>query len=122
MFGTAAYFAANASKADIYTEERTSCLPRTATRTLILARVALGEAYRTDRTMRKISRPPDDDDGIEFDSVWADVVSNGGSVDHLEAMLYTESQALPLALIDYRHAETCKCAECRKRPSSLQPT
>lgn len=117
MFGTATYFAANASKADIYTEDSTSLLPRTATRTLILARVALGEAYRADRPLRGISRPPDRDDGTEFDSVWADVLSNGGSVEHLEAMLYSESLAMPVALVDYRHAEACPCAECRRRPS-----
>jgi len=118
MFGTAAYFAANASKADIYTEESASLLPRTAARTLILARVALGEAYRAGRPLRGISRPPDRDDGTEFDSVWADVLSNGGSVDHVEVMLYSESLALPVGLVDYRHVDDCPCAECRRRPSA----
>lgn len=116
MFGTAAYFAANSSKCDIYTEERTSMLPRTAVRTIIIARVALGESYRAGRPLWGISRPPDSEDGSdEYDSVWADVLSNGGCVDHLETMVYSESQALPVALVDYRHVETCQCAECHKR-------
>merc|ERR1712238_553198 len=45
LFGTAAYFAANSSKSDDYTEERANQLAKGAKRTLIVARVALGESF-----------------------------------------------------------------------------
>ncbi|CAK0884584.1 unnamed protein product [Prorocentrum cordatum] len=116
LFGTAAYFAANSSKADDYTEERANQLAKNATRTLIVSRVALGESFRTLRPMEQATKPPDNDDGVDFDSVWADTLTNGGCVDHLEVMIYSEAQALPVALVDYRHAASCNCAFCRKRP------
>merc|ERR1712037_297660 len=59
LFGVASYFAANSSKSDDYTEERTNPLPRTAQRTLIVTRVALGEAFRAVRPMQEATRPPD---------------------------------------------------------------
>ncbi|CAE8740384.1 unnamed protein product [Polarella glacialis] len=116
MFGTATYFAINASKSDIYTEEFASRRQRSAQRTMIVARVALGTCLRTGEQQRKWSRPPDGPDGLPFDSVWAANAASGGCVDHVEVMIYDKSQAIPMFLVDYRHTEQCRCAECLKRP------
>jgi len=117
LFGVAAYFAANSSKSDDYTEERARPLNRNAKRSLIISRVALGDSFRTTAPMQDASRPPDNPvDKLAFDSVWADCCKNGGCVDHVEVMIYSESQALPIALVDYKHADDCKCAFCCRRP------
>ena len=65
----------------------------------MVVRVALGEAYRTTRAMPDSRRPPDDDGGIELDSVWADDREHGGCVDHREVIVYSKGQALPVALV-----------------------
>lgn len=113
LFGVATYFAANASKSDIYTEERSNRLPQHAVRKLFVARVALGESQRVLRGCPGLHRAPDG-----FDSVWADSKENGGCVDHVEAMIYTKGQAIPAYLVSYVHAGSCRCAECLKRPRS----
>ncbi|CAE8638109.1 unnamed protein product [Polarella glacialis] len=115
MFGTATYFAINASKSDIYTEEFARRRQRSAQRTMIVARVALGTCLRTGEPQQKWSRPPDGPDGLPFDSVWAANAASGGCVDHVEVMIYDKSQAIPMFLVDYRHTEQCRCAECLKR-------
>ena len=51
LFGVASYFASNSSKADDYTEERAMMLPKYSQRTLVVARVALGEAFRATQPM-----------------------------------------------------------------------
>ncbi|CAE8584742.1 unnamed protein product, partial [Polarella glacialis] len=51
-----------------------------------------------------------------LDSMWAENRENGGCVDHREVMIYSEAQALPIALVDYMHKERCCCAGCSKRP------
>ncbi|CAE8592873.1 unnamed protein product [Polarella glacialis] len=116
MFGTATYFAINASKSDIYTEEFARRRQRSTQRTMIVARVALGAGFRTCEPQKKWSRPPDGPDGLPFDSVWAANTASGGCVDHVEVMIYDKSQAMPMFLVDYRHTEQCRCAECLKRP------
>lgn len=115
-FGAATYFAANASKADIYTEPLTARLSRTATRRMLVARVILGESFCTKNWTPRALRPPDGADGRPLDSVWAAVRDDGGVVDHTEAMVYDRGQAMPIAVITYSHASGCTCAECLKRP------
>ena len=66
-----------------------------AQRTLIVARVAFGETFKTLQPIQGSARPPDAPDGLAFDSVWADGHDNGGCVDHPEVMIYSEGQALP---------------------------
>ncbi|CAE8710501.1 unnamed protein product [Polarella glacialis] len=117
IFGTASYFALNSSKADDYTEDRAQPRPKQARRTLVVARVLLGESHRTTGPMQDARRPPDGADGNELDSVWAEDRQNGGCVDHREVMVYSEAQALPIALVDYMHKESCCCAGCCKRPA-----
>ena len=69
MFGVAAYFAANASKSDVYTDNLAAnrCFPRSAHRQIFLARVALGKTYNTLEPHPDRHRAPDGDD-----SVWAE--------------------------------------------------
>jgi len=117
LFGVASYFAANSSKADDYTEERSHPLPKSAKRTIVVARVALGEALRVTQPTPQATRPPDGQDCLELDAVWADSRGEGGCVDHIEVMVYSEAQALPIALVDYRHTPSCWCAFCRRRPA-----
>jgi len=116
MFGVATYLAANASKSDLYTEASDQRMPRTAERSLLIARVLVGESHRTATRLPDARRPPDGADGRPLDSVWADTRINGGAVDHLEVMVYDKGQAYPQALVTYRHVPGCQCAECGKRP------
>jgi hypothetical protein len=114
MFGVAAYFAANASKSDIYTEDfaNQQRLARTAERQIIIARVALGTSLLTTEPHADWHRAPDG-----YDSVWAERRANGGCVDHMEMMVYKEQQALPCFLVTYRHVCDDLCSECMKRPA-----
>jgi len=118
LFGFAAYLTPNASKADIYTDnlKDSKRRSRTSKRQVIVVRALLGQSYRALTPMQNILRPPDDENGIPFDSMWADVRGNGGAVDHLECMVYRESQTIPIAIITYSHQPQCKCSECCKRP------
>jgi len=118
MFGVASYFAVNASKSDIYTEDFTQRLPRRAERQIIVARALLGESYRTTNVMKNSTRPPDGDDDLPLDSVWAATRHDGRVVDHHEVMIYDKYQAIPDAVITYTHKQSCECAECAKRPGS----
>lgn len=117
MFGYATYFAANSSKSDIYTEDFSQRLPRQAERKLIVARVLIGTAHRTLVPMQDARRPPDGPDGEPLDAVWADTRERNGAVDHVEVMVYERAQAYPQAVVTYRHAPHCQCAECGKRPA-----
>lgn len=116
MFGVATYFAANASKSDMYTEPLSQRLPKQASRKIIVARVLLGESFRTTRAMQDATRPPDGANGESLDSVWAEVRQNGGAVDHFEAMVYDKGQAYPQAIVTYAHERRCACAQCLQRP------
>ncbi|CAK0872421.1 unnamed protein product [Prorocentrum cordatum] len=122
FFGAAAQFAANSSTGDGYTEQRANQLAKNATRALIVARAAPGESFRASRPTQQATKPPDNHDGVDFDSVWVDISTNGGFADHLEVMIYSEAQPLPVARVDYRHATSCNCALSlslslsRKRP------
>ena len=118
MFGVATYFAGNASKADIYTEDPTHHLPKQALRKMIVAKAFLGKSHRAAAPMQGAHRPPDGGDGRPLDSAWADVRSNGGAVDHHEVMLYDKGQAYPQFLVTYAHVDGCSCAECCKRPAA----
>lgn len=117
MFGRATYLAANASKADLYTDySATYPRPRTATRSMIIARVVLGEAYRACSPMQQAVRPPDGPDFRPWDSVWAETRDNGGAVDHAEVMVYDKGQTYPQAVVRYIHSHRCACAGCLQRP------
>ena len=59
-------------KIDDYSEERSQPLAKGAQRTLIVARVAFCETFKTLQPIQGSSRPPDAPDGLAFDSVWAD--------------------------------------------------
>merc|ERR1712224_331793 len=112
LFGVATYLTPNASKADTYTESFVNRLPKTAQRKVIIARALLGEAHCTMTRMSDATRPPNGDDDRPLDSVWADMRTNGGIVDHIEVMLYDKGQAYPEAIVSYSHTPSCRCAEC----------
>ncbi|CAE8628108.1 unnamed protein product [Polarella glacialis] len=106
MFGTATYFAINASKSDFYTEEKACPRQRSAQRTMIVARAALGACFRTGKQQKKWSRPPDGPDGLPFDSVWAAAAASGGCVDHVEVIwlqLVSVCEFVCICFCDYLH-------------------
>ena len=76
-----------------------------------------GEACRATQPRKDACRAPDGPDGLALDSVWAPRRTENGCVDHTEVMIYSEGQALLLALVDYCHKDTCHCAFCQGRPS-----
>lgn len=104
MFGIGTYFADLSSKADFYAKPDAA-----GTRSIIIARVLLGNSYATKEKMPKQHRAPD-----EHHSVQAIARSEGGCVDHQEYIVYKEQQALPLYVLRYRHAQTCACALCKR--------
>lgn len=120
LFGAATYLTPHASKADIYTESFDDRLPQNAHRKIIVVRAALGESFRTVHAMPSALRPPDGQDANPLDSVWADTLSHGGAVDHLECMVYDRGQTLPIAVVTYAHRWSCTCSECRKRGSDTR--
>jgi len=117
LFGHASYLALNASKADLYTDEdlRNPETRKCDERQIVIIRAALGNCYRTKGTMSNSLHPPYADDGKPMDSVMAETRENGGVVDHLEVMLYSQSQMLPVAVVTYKHVPTCVCALCKRR-------
>ena len=117
LFGLASYLACNASKADLYTDAnlKTPESSKQEERKIIVIRAALGDCFRTTQGMPLCTYPPDDCDGRPMDSVVAETQANGGCVDHLEVMLYKETQMLPVAVVTYRHDWNCVCALCKRR-------
>ncbi|CAK9008705.1 unnamed protein product [Durusdinium trenchii] len=91
MYGEGVYFAAAACKSHQYTcGKHSSCCGCKLERTLIIARVTLGDAYAAEKTRRKERRPPVRDSalGLLYDSV----VVNPGPIDghHNETQTHQE--------------------------------
>ena len=116
FFGAASYFAVNASKSDIYTDQLSAGnrYPRSAPRKLIVARLSLGKCARVDECRQSSLRAPEN-----HDSAWAAKRSEGGCLDHREVMIYNHQHALPLFVVTYKHEcpSDALCAECIKRPA-----
>ena len=36
----------------------------------------------------------------------------GGVVDHREYIVFDKAQAVPIAVVTYRHNHSCKCSRC----------
>ena len=50
---------------------------------------------------------------VRHDSVMGEVRARGGSVDHREYVAFKEAQALPVAVVSYRHRPgVCRCCRC----------
>jgi hypothetical protein len=47
-----------------------------------------------------------------FHSILGQSAASGGRVDHREYVVFKEAQAVPLAVVTYRHAASCRCARC----------
>jgi len=122
LFGYGTYLTPNFSKADHYTEDRTSSkrLKKDAVRTVIVVRAALGAPYRLTAPNPEMTVPPPHPvDGAPYDSVFAPGIqeSGVGGVDWPEAIVSRDSQLLPAFLVDYKHMNSCTCSECLKRPA-----
>jgi hypothetical protein len=47
-----------------------------------------------------------------FDSVLGQSRAEGGIVDHREYVVFDKAQAVPIAVVTYRHSAACKCSRC----------
>ncbi|KAL8447901.1 hypothetical protein Emed_004196 [Eimeria media] len=91
----------------------------TAMRCLLVARVCLGEVYKTLSTMPDARMPPNKPDPIAtklaHDSIMAECRARGGVVDAVEFVVFERAQALPQFIVTYSHAPHCQCAECHRQ-------
>lgn len=102
MFGVGAYFADLASKSDRY------ALPDSnGIRTIIVARVLLGNCFPAFEALPDLRRAPDG-----YHCICGITRAEGGSVDHREYVVYKGQQALPLFAVQYKHEPDCACATC----------
>ncbi len=48
-----------------------------------------------------------------FHSILGQSIPRGGSsVDHPEYIVFKEAQAVPIAVVTYRHKASCRCSRC----------
>ena len=106
MYGDGVYFASSACKSHQYTcSHKTACVCE-EDRTLIIARVALGDAYHAKETRYKERRPPVKNTfGVTYDSI---VVNPGpikghhrGNQIHQEFVIFDREQAYPCYVVRY---------------------
>eukprot|EP00929_Paragymnodinium_shiwhaense_P014189 TRINITY_DN122079_c0_g1_i1.p1 TRINITY_DN122079_c0_g1~~TRINITY_DN122079_c0_g1_i1.p1 ORF type:complete len:465 (-),score=35.41 TRINITY_DN122079_c0_g1_i1:83-1477(-) len=120
VFGQGVYFAQHFSKSDFYAKADSDGIRR-----VFLSLVCLGETWHAGAYKGYLTLPPcaeclEDqrscgcDDGVDasFDSVSALCKAQGGPVDFPEHVVYDKAQALPIAIIAYRHVKDCSCAVC----------
>lgn len=105
LFGVGTYFAHNASKSMIYAASRLASR-------IIVARVLLGHTFYADAPRPELKRPPIDATGRQCNSLTALTRRENGCVDHSEYVVYKDSQAMPLAVIDFSHQTQCICHMC----------
>eukprot|EP00389_Voromonas_pontica_P018161 GDKH01028574.1.p2 GENE.GDKH01028574.1~~GDKH01028574.1.p2 ORF type:complete len:216 (+),score=21.58 GDKH01028574.1:147-794(+) len=105
MFGRGVYFAPDFSKADLYSGE-TPHERNTGTLKVIVTSVILG------RVLPALTRNIDESDHYFCSTVWGVPREGGGKVDHDEFMVRSGEQALPIAVIEYRHKKMCGCSRC----------
>ncbi|KAL8437167.1 hypothetical protein ACSSS7_001146 [Eimeria intestinalis] len=91
----------------------------TAVRCLLVARVCLGEVYKTLSTMPDARMPPNKPDPVSsklaYDSIMAECRARGGVVDAVEFVVFERAQALPQFIVTYSHAPHCKLEEAAAR-------
>uniref|UniRef100_A0A6U9L5E1 Poly [ADP-ribose] polymerase n=1 Tax=Oxyrrhis marina TaxID=2969 RepID=A0A6U9L5E1_OXYMA len=102
FFGSGIYFADEACKCDSYTQAESG------QRTIVLARVCLGEAWFALSPKPDMKNPPDG-----FCAVVGESKDNGGVLDFREYVVYEGTQALPMYLIHYKHGIRCSCTRCK---------
>eukprot|EP00439_Symbiodinium_sp_Y106_P072197 s1600_g13.t1 len=113
MYGDGVYFAGAACKSHQYScgahpakTSKTSAFACKCERTLIIARVALGDAYYASATRRGARRPPNRDGAT---GTHGSVVVNPGSIQghrkpnqvHQEFVIYDREQAYPAFVVQY---------------------
>eukprot|EP00931_Biecheleriopsis_adriatica_P009416 TRINITY_DN110495_c0_g1_i1.p1 TRINITY_DN110495_c0_g1~~TRINITY_DN110495_c0_g1_i1.p1 ORF type:complete len:387 (-),score=25.74 TRINITY_DN110495_c0_g1_i1:192-1196(-) len=107
LYGDGTYFASQACKSHQYTCPHGSCraCECRGTRTIILARVVLGDFYVTHQTLKGYRRPPEKGDNLLYDSVLAnpgDMLNHPKDYqDHQEFVIFDMNQAYPQYLIRY---------------------
>ena len=114
MFGQGTYFAQNASKSDFY------AFPDyfNSERCVLVARVLLGESKVVTTASPAFhqgesrSRAPERENGQPYDSLSAQTRAQGGSVDHMEFVIFKDQMALLQYVIHYRHKRGCTCHTC----------
>jgi len=117
-FGIGSYFSTVASKADLYTQRWGDWQRRPAIevpgqlRSLILARVALGEVHEMRLADPGLRRPPMGADNLRCESVIGVPRERGGVVDYDEFIIYKPSQAMAQFVVEYEHLPTCQCRTC----------
>ncbi len=47
-----------------------------------------------------------------FNSVLGQSRTSGGKVDHREYVFFDKAQAVPIAVVTYRHKPSCMCSRC----------
>mmetsp|Transcript_79808 Transcript_79808/g.258153 ORF Transcript_79808/g.258153 Transcript_79808/m.258153 type:complete len:511 (+) Transcript_79808:106-1638(+) len=108
MYGAGTYFTSQSCKAHQYTcdKHRGRACKCQVMRTMILARVALGDPYFTKTLQKTARRPPDRENGNgHYDSV----IANPGWMqnhkrqhqDHQELVIFDKGQAYPAYVIEY---------------------
>ena len=108
MYGDGVYFASAACKSHQYTCQlhKVGC-GCARERTLIIARVALGDAYHAQQTMRGLRRPPlrNSGIGVTYDSIVVEPGPIAGHHQsqqlHQEFVIFEREQAFPCFVVQY---------------------
>ena len=61
---------------------------------------------------RRVNLTPHSTPLPRFNSVLGQSRSRGGAVDHREYVVFDQVQAVPIAVVTYRHAPGCACSRC----------
>ena len=113
LYGAGVYFACAACKSHQYTCEKPNhrkCCGCRCERTLIIARVALGDAFVTRETMKNARRPPDTHDvSGNFTGACDPIVVAPGPISghhnpqqiHQEFVIFDREQAYPCYVVQY---------------------
>jgi hypothetical protein len=120
MFGRAFYFAERSSKADLYAGPADRRFRRPAGRVrVLLCLVYCGSMFEARARGDGWAAPPPPTaeqraaHGVErCDSVLAQAKAAGGLLDSREWVVFDPAQALPVAVVSYRHADACACCRC----------
>jgi hypothetical protein len=120
MYGRAFYFAEKSSKADLYAGPTETRFRRPAGRVrVLLCLVYCGSMHAATTRGDDWTAPPPPTaaqqaaHGVSAcDSVLAQSRAHGGLIDSRELVVFDPAQALPVAVVTYRHADACACSRC----------
>lgn len=110
MYGDGVYFASAACKSHQYTCPQAKCKSACGCkgeRTLIIARVALGDTYKTRKKMQNLRRPPvrPNSCGVTYNSVAVDpgpiIRHHNAQQIHQEFVIFDRDQAYPSYVVQY---------------------